>query len=165
MQASVTTVFRSAVAASSMPICSASPAIAWRTTATFSARAGSDICSPDGSTLVVLKFSWSPARRIGCCRASRRNYRPCVGPDTQTHPSQTIRASRRLAALACRAVGPAPSQASPAELEGGVQLVEVHGELDLSTATQLEGPLEEAVQSEDAAVLIDLADFQFIDSH
>ena len=36
--------------------------------------------------------------------------------------------------------------------------------MDLSTATQLEGPLEEAVESEDAAVLIDLADCQFIDS-
>jgi anti-anti-sigma factor len=61
-------------------------------------------------------------------------------------------------------VGPAPFQASASELEGGVRLVEVQGELDLSTATQLEGPLEEAVESEDAAVLIDLAGCQFIDS-
>jgi anti-anti-sigma factor len=36
--------------------------------------------------------------------------------------------------------------------------------LDLSTALQLEGPLEEAISSADAAVLIDLADCQFIDS-
>lgn len=61
-------------------------------------------------------------------------------------------------------MGPAPFQASGSELEGGIRLLEVHGELDLSTATELEGPLEEAVQSEDAAVLIDLADCQFIDS-
>jgi len=61
-------------------------------------------------------------------------------------------------------VGPAPFQASASELEGGVRLLEVHGELDLSTATQLEGPLEEATESADAAVLIDLADCQFIDS-
>ena len=42
--------------------------------------------------------------------------------------------------------------------------MEIHGELDLSTATQLEGPLEDATQAEDAAVLIDLADCDFIDS-
>ena len=61
-------------------------------------------------------------------------------------------------------MGPAPFQASGSELEGGIRLLEVHGELDLSTATQLEGPLEEAVAADDAAVLIDLADCQFIDS-
>jgi anti-sigma B factor antagonist len=61
-------------------------------------------------------------------------------------------------------VGPAPFQASASELDGGVRLLEVHGELDLSTAAQLEEPLEEAVRSEDAAVLIDLAGCQFIDS-
>jgi anti-sigma B factor antagonist len=61
-------------------------------------------------------------------------------------------------------VGPAPFQASATELEGGLRLLEVHGELDLSTATQLEGPLEEATEVADAAVLIDLADCQFIDS-
>jgi anti-sigma B factor antagonist len=61
-------------------------------------------------------------------------------------------------------VGPAPFQASGSELEGGVRLVAVHGELDLSTATQLEGPLDDAVRSDDAAVVIDLADCQFIDS-
>jgi anti-anti-sigma factor len=43
-------------------------------------------------------------------------------------------------------------------------VLEIHGELDLSTATQLEEPLEEAVQAENAAVVIDLADCQFIDS-
>jgi anti-sigma B factor antagonist len=40
----------------------------------------------------------------------------------------------------------------------------VIGELDLSTATQLEEPLEDAVGSPDAAVLIDLTDCTFIDS-
>jgi anti-anti-sigma factor len=61
-------------------------------------------------------------------------------------------------------VGPAPFQASASDLEGGIHLLEIHGELDLSTANQLEGPLEDAVASEDAAVLIDLAECQFIDS-
>ncbi len=42
--------------------------------------------------------------------------------------------------------------------------MEVRGELDLSTAAQLEEPLEEAIRAADAAVLIDLAECQFIDS-
>jgi anti-sigma B factor antagonist len=61
-------------------------------------------------------------------------------------------------------VGPAPFQASASELEGGIRLLEVDGELDLSTATQLEAPLEDAVSSPAAAVLIDLTDCTFIDS-
>jgi anti-sigma B factor antagonist len=61
-------------------------------------------------------------------------------------------------------VGPAPFQASASVLEGGVRLIEIHGELDLSTALQLEEPLEDAVREPDGAVLIDLADCQFIDS-
>ena len=61
-------------------------------------------------------------------------------------------------------MGPAPFQASASDLEGGVRLLEVNGELDLSTASQLEGPLEEAVAAAAAAVLIDLADCTFIDS-
>ncbi|MBS1886673.1 MAG: STAS domain-containing protein [Actinobacteria bacterium] len=61
-------------------------------------------------------------------------------------------------------MGPAPFQASASVLEGGVRLLEIHGELDLSTAGQLEGPLEEATSDEDGAVLIDLAECTFIDS-
>jgi anti-sigma B factor antagonist len=61
-------------------------------------------------------------------------------------------------------VGPAPFQASASELEGGVRLLEVHGELDLSTAAQLEEPLDDAIRDTDATVLVDLGDCQFIDS-
>jgi anti-sigma B factor antagonist len=61
-------------------------------------------------------------------------------------------------------VGPAPFQASASELDGGIRLLEVNGELDLSTATQLEGPLDDAIASPAAAVLIDLTDCTFIDS-
>jgi anti-anti-sigma factor len=61
-------------------------------------------------------------------------------------------------------VGAAPFQATASELEGGVRLLEVNGELDLSTAGRLEEPLEEAVASPKAAVLIDLTDCTFIDS-
>jgi len=61
-------------------------------------------------------------------------------------------------------VGPAPFQASASELEGGIRLLEVNGELDLSTATQLQEPLDDAVSSPAATVLIDLSDCTFIDS-
>ena len=61
-------------------------------------------------------------------------------------------------------MGPAPFQASASELEGGIRLLQVDGELDLSTATQIEEPLEDAVSSPAAAVLIDLTDCTFIDS-
>ena len=40
----------------------------------------------------------------------------------------------------------------------------MRGELDLSTASDLEVPLEEAVSSHDASVLIDLTACEFIDS-
>jgi anti-anti-sigma factor len=61
-------------------------------------------------------------------------------------------------------VGPTPFQASAIDLDGGVRLLTIQGELDLSTASQLEGPLEAAVEAADGAVLIDLAECQFIDS-
>jgi anti-anti-sigma factor len=61
-------------------------------------------------------------------------------------------------------VNPAPFEATAAQLDDGVRVVAVRGELDLSTATDLEGPLEEAIASKDASVLIDLSDCEFIDS-
>lgn len=61
-------------------------------------------------------------------------------------------------------MGSAPFQAAASELAGGVRLLEINGELDLSTAGQLEGPLEEAIGSPTATVLIDLTDCTFIDS-
>ena len=57
-----------------------------------------------------------------------------------------------------------PFEATAARLEDGVAVVAVRGELDLSTASDLEGPLESAVAAGDAAVLIDLTDCEFIDS-
>lgn len=59
---------------------------------------------------------------------------------------------------------PAPFEASAAQLEDGVRVVEVKGELDLSTAPQLEGPLDEAVAAGETSILIDLSDCEFIDS-
>jgi anti-anti-sigma factor len=61
-------------------------------------------------------------------------------------------------------VKPAPFEATAARLDDGVRVIAVRGELDLSTATDLEDPLEEAVSRGDASVLIDLSECEFIDS-
>lgn len=61
-------------------------------------------------------------------------------------------------------MSPAPFEASAAQLDDGVRVVAIRGELDLGTAADLEGPLEEATASKDASVLIDLSDCEFIDS-
>jgi anti-anti-sigma factor len=61
-------------------------------------------------------------------------------------------------------VNPAPFEATAAQLDDGVRVVAVRGELDLSTASDLETPLEDAVSSGDASVLIDLSECEFIDS-
>ena len=61
-------------------------------------------------------------------------------------------------------MNPAPFEATAARLDDGVRVIAVRGELDLSTASDLEGPLEEAISSGDASVLIDLSQCEFIDS-
>lgn len=45
-----------------------------------------------------------------------------------------------------------------------MRVIAVRGELDLSTATDLEAPLDEAIAAGDASVLIDLTECEFIDS-
>jgi anti-sigma B factor antagonist len=61
-------------------------------------------------------------------------------------------------------VNPAPFEASAAELEDGIRVIAVRGELDLSTAPELEGPLEDAIAAGDALVVVDLSECEFIDS-
>lgn len=61
-------------------------------------------------------------------------------------------------------VNPAPFAASAVQLDDGVRVVAVRGELDLSTASDLEGPLEEAISDAGGSVLIDLSECEFIDS-
>ncbi len=61
-------------------------------------------------------------------------------------------------------MNPAPFEATAARLDDGVRVIAVRGELDLSTASDLEEPLEEAIASGDASVLIDLGECEFIDS-
>lgn len=58
---------------------------------------------------------------------------------------------------------PAPFETSSAEVDG-VRVIAVRGELDLSTAPDLEGPLDAAVDGGGSSVLIDLSECEFIDS-
>jgi anti-anti-sigma factor len=58
---------------------------------------------------------------------------------------------------------PAPFEVTVGTPEQGVLAISVRGELDLSTAPDLEGPLEEAVENR-ASLLIDLSECEFIDS-
>lgn len=58
---------------------------------------------------------------------------------------------------------PAPFETSSSEVDG-VRVVSVRGELDLSTAPDLEGPLQEALSGGESSVLIDLTECEFIDS-
>jgi anti-anti-sigma factor len=50
------------------------------------------------------------------------------------------------------------------DLEHGVRTISVRGELDLSTAPELEGPLDQALESDEGSMLIDLSSCEFIDS-
>jgi anti-sigma B factor antagonist len=61
-------------------------------------------------------------------------------------------------------VSPAPFEATADKLEDGVRVVAVRGELDLSSAPELEPALEDAVAAGDVSVLIDLSECEFIDS-
>lgn len=61
-------------------------------------------------------------------------------------------------------MNPAPFEVQVGELDHGVRSISVRGELDLSTAPELEGPLEQALDSGEGSVLIDLSSCEFIDS-
>lgn len=50
------------------------------------------------------------------------------------------------------------------DLEQGARTISVRGELDLSTAPELEGALDQALESGEGSVLIDLSECEFIDS-
>ena len=61
-------------------------------------------------------------------------------------------------------MNPAPFEVKVGDLENGVRTIFVRGELDLSTAPDLEGPLDEALNSDEGSLLIDLSRCEFIDS-
>jgi stage II sporulation protein AA (anti-sigma F factor antagonist) len=61
-------------------------------------------------------------------------------------------------------VNPAPFEVKVGNLEQGVRTISVRGELDLSTAPELEGPLNQALENDEGSLLIDLSQCEFIDS-
>lgn len=61
-------------------------------------------------------------------------------------------------------MNPAPFEVKVGDIEHGVRTISVRGELDLSTAPELEGPLQQALDNDEGSVLIDLAQCEFIDS-
>lgn len=50
------------------------------------------------------------------------------------------------------------------DLVEGIRTIAVRGELDLSTAPDLEAPLDRALESGEGSLLIDLSECEFIDS-
>ncbi len=61
-------------------------------------------------------------------------------------------------------MNPAPFDVSSEQLEGGVRVFAVRGELDMSTAPELERGLEQALAESEASILVDLSECEFIDS-
>ncbi len=61
-------------------------------------------------------------------------------------------------------MSPLPFEVRKETLDGGVEAIEVLGELDMNTAPELERALEEAIADPGAAVMLDLCDCEFIDS-
>lgn len=60
-------------------------------------------------------------------------------------------------------MSPVPFEVASEELAGGIRAIAVRGELDMSTAPELESRLEEALAAE-VDVLLDLSACEFIDS-
>lgn len=61
-------------------------------------------------------------------------------------------------------MSPAPFDVQAEEIENGIRVFTVRGELDMNTAPELEQALEAALGDEEAAVMLDLSDCEFIDS-
>jgi len=61
-------------------------------------------------------------------------------------------------------VSPAAFDVQSEELEGRIRTFTVRGELDMNTAPELEGQLEEALSRSDALIMLDLSHCEFIDS-
>ena len=61
-------------------------------------------------------------------------------------------------------MSPAPFDVQSEQLESGIRAFTVRGELDMNTAPELEQALEEALADEEASIMLDLSDCEFIDS-
>jgi anti-anti-sigma factor len=62
-------------------------------------------------------------------------------------------------------VSPTPFEVQSEALDGGIHVFTVYGELDLDTAPQLEGPLDESLSGAgELSLVLDLSQCEFIDS-
>jgi anti-sigma B factor antagonist len=61
-------------------------------------------------------------------------------------------------------VSPVPFEVESEELEDGIRAFTVRGELDMSTAPELEQKLDEALSDSAASIMLDLCECEFIDS-
>lgn len=61
-------------------------------------------------------------------------------------------------------MSPAPFDVQTEEIDGGIYVFTVRGELDMNTAPELERALDGALADEKAGVMLDLSDCEFIDS-
>lgn len=61
-------------------------------------------------------------------------------------------------------MSPVPFEVQSEELDDGVRVFTVRGELDMSTAPELERALEDGLVDANASIVLDLCDCEFIDS-
>lgn len=61
-------------------------------------------------------------------------------------------------------MNPVPFEVSSEQVEGSIRVFTVRGELDMSTAPELERGLEQALADPGASILVDLSECEFIDS-
>jgi len=61
-------------------------------------------------------------------------------------------------------VSPVPFEVVSEELEDGIRAFTVRGELDMSTAPELEQKLNAALEDSNASIMLDLSECEFIDS-
>ena len=61
-------------------------------------------------------------------------------------------------------MSPVPFEVESEELEGGIRVFTVRGELDMNTAPELEQKLESALAGSASSIVLDLCECEFIDS-
>lgn len=61
-------------------------------------------------------------------------------------------------------MSPVPFEVESEELEDGIRMFTVRGELDMNTAPEFERELDAALSASDASIVLDLCECEFIDS-
>lgn len=61
-------------------------------------------------------------------------------------------------------MSPVPFEVVSEELDDGIRMFSVRGELDMNTAPELEQKLDAALAESDASIILDLCECEFIDS-